>query len=347
MLGEATDHVEVAVLTLRFMMIVAVTMLAVYLPRLAKGCGVNPGRAQWLGLGCPLILVHGVSGAHNDVLMVALVVAGLAYLTERKVLVAGVLLGAALAVKIPVLVVLPFAALLAGASTGSGKTTPSPAIGRMTLVVAVAASSLIGITLVSGLGWGWINALSVPGTSVQWTSMPTSWGIAVNWLTEPFALPSGKSSSVEVARNVGLAVLGGALITLWVMPARAVLSRYRARAARYHRSAETSDDKPDTSLNARIVTCAGLALLAVIILAPAFHPWYFLWPLTLLAASVTKPRAVLALAVSGSALCFLVLPDGYNLARATVVVGTVAMVLATVAVMVAGARLALKRPASP
>ncbi|HEX3733076.1 MAG TPA: hypothetical protein VHU91_09180, partial [Mycobacteriales bacterium] len=78
-----------------------------------------------------------------------------------------------------------------------------------------------------------------------------------------------------------------------------------------------------------VVRGAGLALLALALLAPAFHPWYFLWPLVLLSVSLRHPRGLAALSITAAVLCFLVLPDGYNLARLTLVPGTLATITAT------------------
>ena len=71
-------------------------------------------RAVWLALACPLVAVHLVSGAHNDAVMVGLLVAALAVVgpagTSRSVLVAaGALFGLAIGIKATAVVVLPFA----------------------------------------------------------------------------------------------------------------------------------------------------------------------------------------------------------------------------------------------
>lgn len=334
-LGEHADHLEVAVLALRALAIASVFLLAVYLPRLARGCGMDPSRAQWLALASPLTLVHSVSGSHNDILMVALLVAGLAYLTERKPLLAGALLGAALAVKVPAAVVIPFAALVAGAVGARGSVWRG--VGHAAALTGTAFAGLTALTIAGGLGWGWIDAVvSVPGTSVQWTSAPTSWGIAASWLNEPFGLPSADNSGLEATRNVGLGLLICVLLALWLAAAHAAWDWHMA-----HRATSDTPAAKTTVFNAQIISLAGIALLAMVLLAPAFHPWYLGWPLALLAASVADRRGILALAVASTALCFLVLPDGYNLARCSVAAGTIAMVLASVVVLVFGLRLAV------
>ena len=105
-------QLPVAVLLLRVIALVGVALVAFYLPRLARACGVPASTALWLGLASPLLIAHFVSGAHNDALMVGLLVAGLAYAAERRGYPAAVLLALAVAVKAPAAVALPFAVLL-------------------------------------------------------------------------------------------------------------------------------------------------------------------------------------------------------------------------------------------
>jgi hypothetical protein len=77
--ARATDiNVPLGVLGLRAVALVGVGLLAVWLPRLARRCGVSPSRALWLGVLNPLVLAHLVAGAHNDALMLGLLVCGLA-----------------------------------------------------------------------------------------------------------------------------------------------------------------------------------------------------------------------------------------------------------------------------
>ncbi len=338
LLGEATGQIEVAVLALRLVAIGAVALLAVYLPRLARRCGVDPGRAQWLAVGCPLLLVHSVSGAHNDIVMLAFVVTGLAYAAERRWLPAGLLLGAAIAVKAPALVVLPFAVLLTLTLAPRSGTRHAPPT-RAAALVGAAAGSLLALTVTAGFGWGWIDALSVPGGSVQWTSLPTSWGIAATWLAGPFLVPDAEHPAVRVARGIGTGLLGLVLIGIWSRTAWRLL---RPRHTANDGMAQGAVSSP-TEATRRVVLACGLALLALTILAPAFHPWYFLWPLVLLAASVNKVAGHTAMAGPAAALCFLVLPDGYNLARATAPVGVTVVVVVTVVTAGAAVAMAIRR----
>ncbi|MGH3545030.1 MAG: polyprenol phosphomannose-dependent alpha 1,6 mannosyltransferase MptB [Mycobacteriales bacterium] len=347
MLGEATGRIEVAVLALRLVTIGAVALLAVYLPRLARHCGVAPGQAQWLAIGCPLLLVHSVSGAHNDVIMLALVVAGLVYLARHRPIPAGLLLGAAVAVKAPALLMLPFAVLLAVALAYRAGASRAACVRRAGAMMAVAGVSLTGFTLAAGFGWGWINALSTPGASVQWTSLPTSWGIAVSWLTDPFVVPGDDNTAVTVARGIGAALLAMLLLAIWARTAWHVLrTRRTANPSDTPATREEAAEPSQPWITRTVVQACGAALLALALLAPAFHPWYFLWPLVLLAASVRHHIGRAALAVTAGALCFLVLPGGYNLARITAPVGVIAVVVGTVVLSIAVVVTLARRSAS-
>src|SRR5258705_75325 len=71
-------RIVAGVLAMRLLALLAVGAIVVLLPRLARACGTDPDRALWLAVLNPLVLLHLISGAHNDALMLALLVAGLA-----------------------------------------------------------------------------------------------------------------------------------------------------------------------------------------------------------------------------------------------------------------------------
>ena len=272
---------------LRIIALMGVVLTAAYLPVLARRAGVPVSRAVWLALACPLVAVHLVSGAHNDAVMVGLMVAGLAVVVHRdvfSVLVgAGALFGLAIGVKATAVVVLPFAVLMAVPPDSSLRALWRPAAA----LLGGAAAALAVVSLASGLGFGWVTGLAGSGVSVQWTSPPTAVGMVINLVSSGDAVP--------VTRALGIAGLVVVLIVLW----------WRAR-------------RGDALLG------AGLALAATVLLAPVFHPWYATWPLAVLAA--TLPRPTLWLVAPCAVAAALCLPDGYNLALATKVQGAIAVV---------------------
>jgi alpha-1,6-mannosyltransferase len=193
-----------------------------------------------------------------------------------------VLLGLAVAVKIPALVVLPFAALAAVA--GPYRFRALLRDGGWVTLGAVGA--MLGTTLASGLGVGWIAGVTHTKDLVQFTSPPTAVGMT---LTYAGRLIDPDFDAVPAARLVALLLLAVFLVVLWwrstpqpEMPARAPLRG------------------------------AALAMAATVVLAPSFHPWYATWPLVLLAAVTVRTDFVMAVS---AAAAFLVLPDGSGLAR--------------------------------
>jgi alpha-1,6-mannosyltransferase len=285
----AHGNLWAAIGLLRLVAVGGVVLTACYLPRLARLAGTADAKAAWLGLAAPVVGVHLISGAHNDALMIGLGLAALYYAYRHRPLVAGVLFGAALAVKATAGVALPFGLLLL-----------VPAFAGLRVLVRaggwLAAGCVAGygaVVAATGLGFGWVGGLRHSGDSVQWTSVPTGVGIAVGWFARMVGFPDATAGVITVARAVGVLILLVVLVAVW----------WRARGG-------------------NVLARCGWALLAVTALSPVFHPWYWLWPLAVLAAAGVEARW---LAVVTAALTFLVLPDGYNLARATRMPGSLSV----------------------
>jgi hypothetical protein len=145
------------------------------------------------------------------------------------------------------------------------------------LVVALAAIEVV--SLVTGVGWGWVHGIT-EGSSVTTTlSMSTALGLGVSWLfgqprratTFP-AVANGVRTLVEVGSFVGAAVL------VWRSP------RLGVRAL-------------------------GFALLLVGLLGPAVHPWYAVWGFVVLAATEAG-RAAWWLTLGAAAVSALTKPAG-------------------------------------
>ncbi|MEU8297130.1 polyprenol phosphomannose-dependent alpha 1,6 mannosyltransferase MptB [Micromonospora sp. NPDC048909] len=297
---SATGSLIGSIALFRLVAVVGVALTAASLPVLARRCGVPAGRALWLALASPLVAVHLVSGAHNDALMVGLLVAGLAVVAARPgrtgpLLAGGVLLGLAAAIKVTALVVVPFAAL--AAIVGGYSIRALLRYGGW--VVGGALGVIVVVTFAAGLDFGWISGLEQGGLVVAWTSPSTAVGQTVGYLALPFGW---HGDPLPVTRGIGMAVLAVLLVWLW----------WRAR---------TRDP----------LRYAGLALAATVALAPLFHPWYWTWPLTVLAATTLRTRWVALVALISS---FLVLADGTGLPRYTKTVGAPLMTLLVIVLVV-------------
>ncbi|WP_431948257.1 polyprenol phosphomannose-dependent alpha 1,6 mannosyltransferase MptB [Micromonospora marina] len=298
---EATGSLFAAVALFRVLAVAGVALTAWALPVLARRCGVPPRRALWLALASPLVPVHLVSGAHNDALMIGLLVAGLAVVAARPgrpgpLLAGGALLGLAAAVKVTALVVMPFAALAAIAGAYRIRTL----VRDGGWVVGGSLAALAAVTVASGLGLGFVSGLEQGGLVVAWTSPPTAVGQTVGYLLAPFGV---HVDALPVTRAIGMVVLIAVLIWLW-------FRSFRRGEPFWH---------------------AGLALTATIALSPLFHPWYWLWPLAVLAATAHRTLWFSIVTVVSS---FLVLADGTGLPRYTKMPGAPLMTLFVIGLVV-------------
>jgi alpha-1,6-mannosyltransferase len=250
-----------ALISFRVLAVLGVVAIAACLPVLARRVGAPVDRALWLVLCCPLVPVHLIGGGHNDALTVALMVAGFAVLAAPRpswaVLAAGgALLGLAVSIKITIGVVLPFGALLAvGGLRNAGW---SGLLRRGGVVVGAALAVLVATSFASGLGLGWLTALSGAGESVNWSSPPTAVGLAVEAAGRWFG---ADLTVVPAVRAVALVLLGVSLLV--------ILWRFRDRDP---------------------LVGGGLALLTVIFFAPITQPWYLIWPLALFAVGTAQAR---------------------------------------------------------
>ena len=280
---SATGSLIGSIVLFRLLALAGVALTAWALPTLARRCGVPVERALWLALACPLVAVHLVGGAHNDALMVGLLTAGLAVVASRPgrpgpLLAGGLLLGLAAGLKVTALVVVPFAALAAIAG---------PYRFRALLrdggwVVGAAVATVVGVTFAAGLDFGWVTGLEQGNLVIAWTSPSTAVGQTVGYLA---ALFGAHVDALPATRAIGVLVLAVLLVWLWW--------RARHREPLWH---------------------AGLALAATVALAPLFHPWYWTWPLAVLAATARRTGWFALVALVSS---FLVLADGTGLARYT------------------------------
>lgn len=287
-LAAAFGSQAAAIVSFRVLAVLGVVAIAACLPVLARRVGAPTDRALWLVLCCPLVPVHLIGGGHNDALTVAFMVAGFAVLAAPSksepskswaVLVAGgALLGLAVSIKITIGVVLPFAALLAvGGLRAAGW---GGLLRRGGTVVGAALAVLVAGSFASGLGLGWLTALSGAGESVNWSSPPTAVGLAVEAAGRWFG---ADLRVVPVVRAVALVLLAVSLLV--------ILWRFRDRDP---------------------LVGAGLALLAVIFFAPITQPWYLFWPLVLFAVGTARARWLAGTIVFAMAT---ILPEGTGVFR--------------------------------
>ncbi|WP_410815700.1 polyprenol phosphomannose-dependent alpha 1,6 mannosyltransferase MptB [Micromonospora sp. 050-3] len=307
------------IVALRVIAVAGLLLAALCLPALARAAGVPARRAAWLALAGPLVGVHLVAGAHNDAVMLGLLLCGLLVVVRRPgrpaaLLLAGALLGLAVTVKATAVVVVPFA-VLAGMP---GRYTVRALLRHCGWLVGGLLAALLVTSAVSGLGFGWVGGLTHSGDSEQWTSPPTAVGFVVDYAG---ALVGRDPQAVPLVRAVALLLLVGVLVVLWWRAWQTLRgSNDAGRVARVETTA------PRVALHG-----AALALVATVVLSPVFHPWYATWPLALLALTAARTTWFV---LPTAAAAFLALPDGTNLARVTKAPGALAMTALLLTVLV-------------
>jgi alpha-1,6-mannosyltransferase len=254
----AGSSVVGGVLLIRVLELLGFGLLALFVPRLARGLGSDPGRATWWVLLNPLVLLQLVAAVHNDLLMIGLLVAGVTLVVERRPLPAIALCALAATIKLPAAAAIPFTLVAAGDRTTALKG------------VLVAAAVLVAVSLVSGLGFGWVSSsvFSTPG-KVRLAITPAT---ALGW-TLAQVVPVGARSLESALGTVAFALsLLFGLVLLW-----------RTRPS-------------------NMVRYLGLALIMVAICGPAAWPWYLTWGLVLLVAcpGIQSSRALMAATAVGA-----------------------------------------------
>jgi hypothetical protein len=245
------EHIFTAAVLMRGIALVGVWLIARYLPKLASAYGVDPVMAVWIGLMNPLVLMHFVSGAHNDALMAGLIVAGLWFVHERKPWLGIVLIALAATIKAPALVALGFAGLIWAGSNASLRQRVLR-WGQSLLATLMVFLVVNGLT---GLGFGWVNALDTPGVVRSWISPVTSLGVGTGWIVDALGYGNHTDSILTVLR---------------VLATAAVLA-YAARLLL----------RPGTKSPVR---ACGEVLFLLAAFGPVIQPWYLLWGAIVLAA---------------------------------------------------------------
>lgn len=305
------NHVVAGVLLERALELVGVALIVWALPRLARRFGVRPVSALWLGAANPLVLWHLVSGAHNEALMIGLMLAGLELaliglygrdsygreqptreracrapgtLARREILyfvlgVAVISLGAA--VKITAAAALGFLGVMLARRLGGRIRHLAIAV----VVMAVLAGIVIAaISLGSGLGFGWIGvSLSTPGVVKSWLAPTTAVGFLASGLGLAVGLGNHTDAVIATARSLGS-------VGYVVLSAKLLWDTFRGRL------------RPMIGL--------GLCLGVIVVLGASVQPWYLLWAAIPLAAGAGTSRFRTVAAAASAVVAMLVSPTG-------------------------------------
>ena len=237
-------HPWLAAYLMRIPALIGVACVVHFLPKIAERLGADLHQVAWFACLNPLLVIDYVGGAHNDAWMMGLVVLGLwVAVRPRWWGLGAVLIGVAASIKQPAILGAIFLPVLANPlPTWRDLRATASVVGKAASSALIAVAVFIGVSLACGLGFGWIEALSIPGT-VPSASPSYLIGSLLQWLVDP----GGSAWLVWTARVVSIA---GAAFVVCVT----VLYGWR---------------RPMKALSWSWI---GLALTA-----SALHSWYLLW----------------------------------------------------------------------
>jgi hypothetical protein len=288
-------HALVTVVLLRLQSVVGVALIAYCIPKLAVSFGKEPGPAFVLAVLNPLTLLALIGGAHNDAIMVGLLLAGVTAARSRHPVWGVVLCALAASIKVPAAIGIVYVAWdWAGADAGWRQRA------RMLTRAGLITVAVMGVlSFMSGLGWGWLANLGTPGTVRSWMAPATGVGLLISGTAHVLGF-SGVSLAGVLTGTRAIGLLGAALIALWCL-------RHRWRIG--------------------LLSALGITMLAFVLLGPVVQPWYLTWGIILLAPVATGRMLWFILGMS-TVVPFIGLTGGTDLLNQLVHTDPIAMVLA-------------------
>jgi alpha-1,6-mannosyltransferase len=225
-----------------------------------------------------------MGGVHNEMLMVGLMAAGIALTLNSRHIAGIALIAVGVAVKATAGIALPFMIWvwmrhLCERRGYRPLRAFAAAAGTSVLIFVAVFAVLSGV---AGVGLGWLTALAGSVKIINWLSLPTAAANLIHAIGGLFFSVSFYAV-LQVTRVVGIAIVAVALPLLW----------WRFR----------HDDR-------QALTGIAWVMLVVLLFAPAALPWYYSWPLAVLAPLAQSRRAVAAIAAFSTWIMIIFKPDG-------------------------------------
>ncbi len=279
-LATASLHHELwTVVLLRLFSLAGVALIAWCIPKLTRAYGRDVGPVYVLAVLNPLVLLTLVGAAHNDSVMVGLLLAGITAAKYKHPVWGVVLCALAAAVKVP--------AALGIVYVGWEWMGPGiPWRERVRPLVTagiISGAIMLALSEISGLGMGWVGNLATPGTVRSWLAPATGIGMGLTDLLHVVGLNVSQGGVLSVTRVLGLT-------------AAAAISAYLL----------WNSDRIGS------LRAIGISLLLFVVLGPVVQPWYLTWGVIMLAPiAVGRTRSVLL--VLSMTAPFIGLPGGRTL----------------------------------
>jgi alpha-1,6-mannosyltransferase len=278
------NHVIAGTMLLRLCMLPGLALLIWAAPRLAHHLGTSGSTALWICVLNPLVLIHLMGGVHNEMLMVGLMAAGIALTFGGRHVLGITLITVAIAVKATAGISLPFLVWVWMRHLCDQRGyRPARAFLVATAMSLLIFTVVFGIlSAMAGVGLGWLTALAGSVKIINWLTVPTAAANLIHALGSGF-FPIDFYALLRVTRYVGIAIIAVSLPLLW----------WRFRR----------DDRD-------ALTGIAWSMLIVVLFVPAALPWYYSWPLAVIAPLAQSRRAVATIAGFSTWLMVIFKPDG-------------------------------------
>ncbi|WIM89195.1 alpha-(1-_6)-mannopyranosyltransferase A [Candidatus Mycobacterium wuenschmannii] len=278
------NHVIAGTMLLRLCMLPGLALLIWATPRIARHVDANVPIALWVCALNPLVIIHLMGGVHNEMLMVGLMSASIALTFERRHLAGIAVVAVGTAVKATAGLALPFLVWVwmrhLRDRRGYRPLRAFFVAAGISVLIFVAVFAVLSAA--AGVGLGWLTALAGSVKIINWLSIPTATANLVHAIGGVF-FAVNFYGVLQVTRAIGIVILAFALPLLW----------WRFR----------HDDR-------QALVGIALAMLFVVLFAPAALPWYYSWPLAVVAPLAQSRRAVSAIAAFSTWIMVIFKPDG-------------------------------------
>lgn len=252
--------------------LVGVALLVYYLPRIALQLGLDPRQTAWFSAINPLLVIDLIGGAHNDALMLGLVALSIWLAYRGWHWPAVVVVGVGMAVKQPALLAAVPVAVVGSRWESWRWRDLAQFLPRALTTLVGALGVFAAISWATGLGFGWLNAVSVPGMII--TLAPFS---LIGWVSQQaflfFGMDAAAAAVIPLLQSVSLGL--AIVLMAWA-------------GLKYGRG------EP--------VTFLAWAYLAFAVFGPALHTWYLLWGALFLPLAKVSERVLRTAAAVTSVL---------------------------------------------
>ncbi len=295
------DSIVAGVLGHRIVSLVGVGIMAWAVVQLAKRSRVIPQAALWLGILNPLTILHLIGGIHNEAILLGLLLAGVELGLRASdniklllwpqafswLIASGFLISCAGMVKVTGFIGLGFTGMAVARSLRLVEKSPLiswlAAISIQTIVLIL---SITIITVISGVGLGWVSGQGGAVTIRSWLSLSTAIGVVFGWVGAQLGLGDHTEAVLVLTRTIGVLIAG-------IFMVRMLLATYLGRISP--------------------IGALGVSTFIMVLCFPVVHPWYMLWAILPLAAWANRPLFRSAVLTYTFILSFFTLPRGHGL----------------------------------